>query len=167
MNNLKEQIFDSLAFLATLYPNSKVTQETLEGYTEVLSTKLTHDELRKAFSVVTERSQFFPSIAEIMSAVRANDLDNAHDSVGRIFKAIQSIGSWRTLDAKAFLGDDWAIVESYGGWQLLCSINNSEIPIVRAQLREIAKSIHKRSGSSQEGNKLSRLDFSSLKLIDV
>ena len=54
-------------------------------------------------------------------------------------------------DAKAYLGEiGWALVQLRGGWENLCQIQNDEIGITTAQLRESAKALLNRKKRGEE-----------------
>lgn len=166
---MKSQIMESLIFLTSLYPHSKVTQETLVGYTEILSEKLSAEELRAAFGLIAERCKFFPTIADIVEIAKGSALDNAHESVELIFKAVKKHGRYQYKEAMKELPEELiGAIQAFGGWTEVCNIESDQMGTARAQLREIAKTYHKRKDfkAAIKQDNLTRLEFSDLKLVE-
>ena len=101
-----------------------------------------------AISKLSRTNRFFPQLAEIIEAMRGPEIPTdelAIQIANDLIEAIPRFGRYQELEAKQFLKEKFAIAERFGGWQMLCSIENDEIGTVRAQLRELAKAYINRS----------------------
>lgn len=139
MGNVKAQVFEVLKTMASAYGKDSITQARLQIYTEVLTQKLTPNELKGSLSRVLETCEYFPSISKIIELTKGSAHDNAIDASARIVKAITDFGFYQSKEAMKELEDIWHIVEGVGGWKYLCSLTNDELGILRAQMRDIAK----------------------------
>lgn len=82
-----------------------------------------------------------------------NPEDEAVRVAGRILEAISRIGPYDSAKAKAFIGDaGWAVVQSEGGWESICEIQTDDIPIRKAQWRNLAKSFLERPREARQEN---------------
>lgn len=139
MDKIKAQIFEVLKTMASAYGKDSITQSRLHIYTEVLTQKLSPEELRASLSVVLETCDHFPSIAKIIELTKGSVQDNAIDASAKVIKAIGDFGAYQGKEAMIELGDLWHIVEGVGGWKYLCSLSNDDLGILRAQMRDLAK----------------------------
>ena len=95
--------------------------------------------LREAY-----RERKFPTTKEICDRVlgRVDDKDEAQDCADRIIEAIPRFGSYRSTEALAHLGELASeVVKRFGGWAELCNVQSKDLPTMRAQLRDSARSI--------------------------
>lgn len=105
--------------------------------------------IMKAIAKVSKANKFFPQLVEIIEATRGPEVPTdelANQIAGDIMDAIPKFGRYQEQEAKTSLGASFGVVERFGGgWQYLCSIQNDEVPTIRAQLRELAKAFINRS----------------------
>lgn len=99
------------------------------------------------------RNDRFPLPVKLKAMVGAavNPEDEAVQISGRILGAIASIGPYNTQRAREVIGEiGWQVVQMEGGWQTLCEVQTDDIPIRKAQWRNLAKSLieHPRRSSS-------------------
>ena len=141
----KEIIFQALRN-AALMIGGDITQERLMVYTENAARDFQNmplNQLQSFFDTLAKTCKFFPSYAEILEKADggATDRDKGMLISGEIVNAISRFGQYQTIEAKEHLGKTaWYVVERSGGWHDLCLIQNSDLPAVRAQLRDIATS---------------------------
>lgn len=95
----------------------------------------------------------FPSIAEIKSYVSGNEQtpnyilekeqdDTVQTAISDIFEAMSRHGFYRELEAKHALSPlAWQIVKAMGGWWTVCSIENKDLAVIRAQMRKVGRTI--------------------------
>lgn len=140
MSELKEKIYDSIVFLGKFYGNDKMDSERIQAYVEVLSQELEPTEVAVAIRKIVTTNKFFPTVAEIIEVARGTPLDQATEACAEIIKSIHEFGFYRGKEAMIALGDLWPVVEGVGGWNYICSLSNNELGILRAQIRELAKS---------------------------
>lgn len=95
----------------------------------------------------------FPSVKTIRELIRpaANPEHDAIEAANRIVEAMERFGWPNPRDARAFIGElGWLVVEREGGWESVCEKGvYSKLPMLKAQWRELAKSLH---GRAQRGD---------------
>lgn len=101
------------------------------------------------------RNDRFPLPVKLkaMAGLAVNPEDEAIQISGRILGAIASIGPYQGQWARESIGEiGWQVVQMEGGWQTICEIETDDIPIRKAQWRNLAKSLieHPRRGLSPE-----------------
>ncbi len=142
MQKNKEVIFETIRKMAVI-KGGDIAQERIELYTEVLS-KYDTKKVLEAIKTLTLESRFFPDISEFLKIIDPNpDKDTlANDMVGAIIEAIAEFGSYNSEGAAEYLGvKAWHVVERSGGWQTLCQTTYNQLNTLRAQLRDLAKSV--------------------------
>jgi len=90
------------------------------------------------------RCKFFPTIAELneMFHPKEDEKDLANEMAGTIFECAPKFGMYNAYEAAQFLGPEaWRAVELFGGWQELCMSDSDQRATLRAQLRDICKSV--------------------------
>lgn len=92
-----------------------------------------------------------PLPADILEAVNPGNVvspeQDAVEASNRIIQAMTRYG-WTNPDrAREFIGElGWMIVEREGGWRDLCErTTNDDLPILKAQWRELAKALRSRA----------------------
>lgn len=93
------------------------------------------------------RNHFFPLPVKLKSMIglALNPDDEAVQISGRILSAIASIGPYQSEKAREAIGDvGWQVVQAEGGWQMICEVQTDDIPIRKAQWRNLAKSFCER-----------------------
>lgn len=117
----------------TLSPNQ------LSMYADDLQT-LSLQELNTCIKIIRTTSNYFPRPSVILEAARGNYKDHGIELSNRIIEAMTKFG-WSNPDqAKNHIGElGWKIVQQAGGWARICETSSDEqIPILRAQWRELA-----------------------------
>lgn len=93
------------------------------------------------------RNDRFPLPVKLKSmiGVAVNPEDEAIQIAGRILAAIASVGPYQGQLARESIGEvGWQVVQMEGGWQTICEIQTDDIPIRKAQWRNLAKSLFER-----------------------
>jgi hypothetical protein len=143
MSEKLSQIKKILVALGVYY-NKELSSELFEMYAEDLE-DLSLEEILLAVKLIRKdpSKRFFPLPAEIREKVLGNEQQEAVNAAGRIVEAMAKYGYTNPEKAKEYMGDlSWAIVKREGGWQSLCErTKNDELPILKAQWREMAKAI--------------------------
>lgn len=112
---------------------------------------LSHDELKQGvFKLMNDPSLTrFPMPGKIVEAARPNSTvdEDAKEAAGRIVAAVSKFGYPNRQEAREYIGElGWQVVEMQGGWSHLCeSMTDRQIPILQAQFRDLAKTVHKKS----------------------
>jgi len=94
------------------------------------------------------RNDRFPLPVKLKSMVglAINPEDEAIQISGRILGAIASVGPYRSQEAREAIGEiGWQVVQAEGGWQTICEIQTDDIPIRKAQWRQLAKTFCERN----------------------
>lgn len=111
----------------------------------------------------------FPSPRTIKEKLhpKVDDDALAIEAASRVIGAISKFGYCNPSEARAYVGElGWAIVDREGGWVALCEkVESRQLPSLRAQWRDLAKSILKRARNDSDdrppslpaANPLSRL----------
>jgi hypothetical protein len=114
-------------------------------------------ELEKAFSIFRNEPgrRLLPMPADIKKILSAGEMSGdyiAIEAASKIVEAMSKFGWTNPEKAKEFMGAiAWEVVKREGGWAALCErTNNDDLPILRAQLRELAKVVAIRQ--KQESN---------------
>lgn len=115
------------------------------------------------------RNDRFPLPVKLkaMVGLAINPEDEAVQISGRILGAIAAIGPYRSQDAREAIGEvGWQVVQAEGGWQTICEVQTDDIPIRKAQWRNLAKTFCERKDRTSPpelpgpgGNSPIRLDF--------
>lgn len=146
MNGSKE-IKMQLIALATI-AGKELNETALNAYANALS-DLDQGSVISALNDWLKTGRGFPYPADIRAKVmpEIDPKENAIDAVSRIITAIGKFGHNNTSQAKVFIGElGWHTVERFGGWLHLCeSVNSENEGIFRAQLRELAIVVSKKS----------------------
>jgi hypothetical protein len=93
------------------------------------------------------RNDRFPLPAKLKAAVgmTVNPEDEAVRVAGKILGAIAHIGPYDSAKAREYIGEaGWQVVQWEGGWESICEIQTDDIPIRKAQWRNMAKSVIER-----------------------
>lgn len=93
------------------------------------------------------RNDRFPLPVKLKSMIgyALNPDDEAIQISGRILGAIAAIGPYQSEQAREAIGEiGWEVVQAEGGWQTICEIQTDDIPIRKAQWRNLAKSFCER-----------------------
>lgn len=124
------------------YYGVTLTPSQLAMYSEDLFI-LKIEELCNAIKYVRSSEQFFPKPGVILKFVRGDLNEAAVEIANKILEALSTYGWNNPEKAKSFLGPyAWKIIQSNGGWENMCqNTTNENIPMLRAQWREHAKSI--------------------------
>lgn len=142
----RQRFLARLAAIAQL-TNTTLTKEIVGLYDETLG-RHGYDKACFAIEETIRRRRSrdpMPSIADLESLVRpaASDEDLAIESANRVIEAMAKVGKYDAPRAEAFIGEiGWTVVQRAGGWSHLCSTTlTSQIPTLRAQLRELARTV--------------------------
>lgn len=88
------------------------------------------------------RNDRFPLPAKLKARVglAISPEDAAIQISGRILGAVAAIGPYRPQEAREAIGEiGWHVVQAEGGWQTICEIKTDDIPIRKAQWRNMAR----------------------------
>lgn len=139
-NDKKKILFDAVRRLAVA-KGGDITKERIQIYAEYLI-KYDHLRVLSALEKLFKTHLGFPDISKILEIVdpQPSEIDEANELAGAIIGAISAYGHNQVKEVKEYLGPKgWHVVERFGGWSNLCQIKNSELPTVRAQLRDLSK----------------------------
>lgn len=123
-----------------------VTETGLRFYLDSLA-DLPIEDVNRAIVELAKSCRMMPTIAEIRAkanpAEAVTDEHRAVETANRIVEAISEFGWVDPAGAQAFLGDlGWKVVERDGGWLSVCTrTTNDDLPIIKAQWRELAKAL--------------------------
>lgn len=94
----------------------------------------------------TSKSKRMPMPGEIRESLELSDDVKAREIASNIVNAIATYGYTAPERAREFLGETaWRIVKLEGGWEHLCAtVTNENLPIFKAQIRELSKSVLQR-----------------------
>lgn len=141
--NKQAEIMRLVAALGEYY-DKPLTPTQIAAYTEDL---LCLEPGQLAQAIVTYRNDprhdRFPLPVKLKAMIGAvvNPDDEAVQIVGRIVLAMSRIGYYRSDEAKVFIGDiGWRVVQADGGWENVCQTLTEDLPIRKAQWRNLAKS---------------------------
>lgn len=143
MNSNKKEIFDELKKMA-LVLDGNVTQEKLNLMTEILGESFSAAQINFAARHIIRTQKWFPAISDFFQFLepQKNQESFSEQVTGKIIQAISEIGPYRSVDARAFIGEDgWRAVERFGGWAQICLVENDQVTSTRAQLRNLIRSI--------------------------
>ncbi len=116
------------------------TPERIELNARMLLDRYSEKEIAIALGRLFWKTSFFPDASLIAKELEANERDSAVEMAGAICDAISSFGEQQAPEARRHLGEvAWHAVERFGGWSSLSAVKNSELPTVRAQLRELCQ----------------------------
>lgn len=140
----EKMMYESIIFFADVFKN-KIDETKVYKLASILSVSFTPDQVSKALAKCTESCDFFPSVAEIRTAIFGQknvSLRLVGSSVaGDIIEAIPRFGYYQAGLAKKHLGEaKWAIVERSGGWQFLCTSSPDKVTTLLAQMRDQTES---------------------------
>lgn len=101
--------------------------------------------LAEAFQDYVTQGKFMPTPADIVARISPviTDEMKAVDAANRIIDAMAKFGHTNQDKAQEYMGTvAWEIVVREGGWLSLCArVTNDDLPILKAQWRELAKSV--------------------------
>lgn len=143
----QDEIIKILGALGEYY-DKPLTATQLAMYSEDLM-DLEPSELTAAILTYRNdpRNTRFPLPPQLKAAIGTvlNPEDEAVQIVARILMAIGQIGPYRTEEAKAAIGEvGWRVVQAEGGWGAVCDVQTDDLPIRKAQWRNLAKSCFER-----------------------
>jgi hypothetical protein len=143
MKNIK-----AMLAMTSAYYQQQLPDHVIAMYAEDLA-DIPENMLVKAFKKLRAdpRVTRFPLPAQIRNAAGCNlELTIDQEAVevsNRILQAIGKFGHLSPDEAKEFIGElGWMVVIRDGGWKNICErTTNDDLPIIRAQWRELAKAI--------------------------
>lgn len=134
-----------------LYQMSKLLQITITKDSLVLFAKMLDkyepNRVEWAISDYTKNATFprFPLPSELLNRINPVRLveDESNEIVAAIFSAIRRYGGkFNTRAAQHYLGETaWKVVEGFGGWERICTCDESNANTMRAQLRNHAQAV--------------------------
>lgn len=151
------EILKLIAALGEYYDKS-LTPTQLAAYSEDLMC-LEPAQLGQAILIYRNdpRNDRFPLPVKLKAMIGAavSPDDEGIQIAGRILSAIASIGPYQVQRAREAIGElGWRVVQAEGGWEALCRIENDDLPIRKAQWRNLAKSFCERQTWSPEAKQL-------------
>lgn len=136
----KKIIFENLTKLAIM-KGQEITSERIKLYTEMLS-NYDFEKVQLAITRCLIEVSFFPDIKEILNRLEGETPDEKAEKIlEKIMNSISQFGYTQPKEARKHMGEmSWEVVNGLGGWSLLCSADVSQIGMMRAQIRKMAKS---------------------------
>jgi hypothetical protein len=132
------------------YYQVPLTENQLLMYTQDVE-KLSSDDLARAAQSWRNNPENTrcPRPAQLIDLLNptVSEQGEAVEVANRIWEAIGKFGWPNPVKAKEFIGElGWIVVERYGGWKSIClESNDAEPGIMKAQMRETAKSVAERA----------------------
>lgn len=132
---------------------TELTDNQVEMYSKAL-VDIPMDQLESATNLVMKCGSFtkFPLPGQIRELIKPKPEEEAVEISARIATALSKFGYTNPERAKEFIGSTgWNVVELNGGWQTMCqTVSADELPILKAQWRELAKTFIKREAFTKE-----------------
>lgn len=135
----------SLVTALAEYYDKPISPTQIAAYTEDL---LDMDPAELGLSIVAyrndPRNDRFPLPVKLKAAAGrvSNPEDEAVQIAGRIVGAISKFGPYQSEKARESIGEiGWQVVQMDGGWMAVCETQTDDVPIRRAQWRNLAKSL--------------------------
>jgi hypothetical protein len=144
--NTKGEVLASLAEVC----GEQLTPSRTKAYLFAMK-DLSLEELKGAVWKLMNDSSLtrFPMPGKIIEMARPTNTleDAAKESAARIVHAVAKFGHPNRSQARDYIGAlGWNVVEMQGGWGHLCeSMRDSRIPMLQAQFRELAKTVHQKA----------------------
>jgi hypothetical protein len=136
-----------LAVLADLC-SKDLSPDLIRLYDHLLAKDYSYDQLCVAIEqIILDRKDRdpFPSPRTVLDKLRppVDDDALAIEAASRVIGAISKFGYCNPSEACEYIGElGWAIVDREGGWVALCEkVESRQLPALRAQWRDLAKSI--------------------------
>lgn len=103
----------------------------------------------KAIRTTIDYKPFAALVGLIRQKVLGNEKDEALEAANRILQAMSNFGWTNPEAAREFIGElGWRVVQREGGWLALCERTiNDDLPILKAQWRELAAATMRREQS--------------------
>ena len=145
-DKFKNTVLKLASILPKFCPDFK-NRFVIEGYWEQLK-GLHPDDLERACHLAARTLDEFPSIRKLIELSSGNILDAdeiGQDVSSKIEKSIVVWGYTNPGEARMSMGElAWEVVQSYGGWHLICNLENEDLPSARKKWRETAVIIYKK-----------------------
>lgn len=132
------------------YYSKELTANQIEMFSEDLML-LTPDELIRAIKSYRQNpeNKFFPLPGQLIGIIRPpiTSNDDAQECANLIISAIGRYGHTNQAQAQEYMGElAWEVVKRVGGWLHLCeAVNAQNENTYRAQIRELSKTVQKKS----------------------
>lgn len=150
-NKKKERIYDLLAQLSVLF-DDRPSEERLIAFCEVLH-EYPMSDIEKSIKRAITESERFPTVARLVKNMLPDvtQVDDAANRIaGEIISGISRFGRYNYNEAKKSMSNSAIqVVESFGGWALICETTTAQLNTVRAQLRDIARGISRQKSHQQ------------------
>lgn len=145
--NKRQEIAKLIAALGEYY-DKPLTTTQIAAYSEDLI-DLEPAQLAEAIKKYRNdpRNDRFPLPVKLKAAVglSLNPEDEAVRISGMILKAIANVGPYEPARARMMIGEiGWQVVQCEGGWEAICEVSTDDVPIRKAQWRNLAKSFCER-----------------------
>lgn len=143
--NHRMELLTQLVAMSELYGRT-LTEGALRMMADDLS-DLDHEAVMAALVKYrrSEAGKFFPSVGQIRQLVcpELSDESESRDVASRIVEAMSKYGWTNPEKSRTHIGElGWMVVQREGGWQSMCEkTNNDDLPILKAQWRELAKTL--------------------------
>lgn len=136
--------------------------DTLEVWYRVLS-DIDDKDFQKAVLWLLNNSKFFPTVAEIRETVRnlSVHVKTGDEAWGEVLKAISLYGSYSEPE---FSDPITALAVERIGWLSICRSNESDLPIIRAQFRNLYNNIKENQKTNIEIERINNLSSKMFKL---
>lgn len=147
-----------------------ITPNQIRMYAEQLAEEFNDQEIAIAMNEYKRNPENtrMPLPAQLMASVRPKENENDIGRVcaGLIITAIGKFGSYRSQEAREFMGElAWSVVTFQGGWQGICGLDSDTIKAEQPRWRDMAMSLNKRAklGTLHTAPALPKLDEDRLK----
>ena len=140
--NKRALIFNGLKNLAIIF-GQEIPEIRLKLYTETLI-KYDIDKIKESLSLCVRNCNYFPSLKQILDFMDppADKKDEGNELAGAIISCIKNFGRYSPKKVYEFVGPlGKLVIQRFGGWELICNSQESELGVLRAQLRDLSISI--------------------------
>lgn len=154
MTTEESKIIKSLIITTNLYYGKKLDDTVVLMQVQDLQ-DLPVDDIVEAFTKyrIDPANRFAPLPANIRALIapEVSDEQVGVEAASRIIEAMARVGWVDPQGARAFMGEiAWEVVVREGGWTALCErTKNDDLPILKAQWRELAKVVAIRQKQSE------------------
>jgi len=169
MKNQKALLTEILLAFGEYYERT-ITPTQLAMYVEDLSV-LTPEELTAACKLYRQefKNEKFPLPAKLIALARPvqSSEDVGREVSSAIFAALHADGHSNPQRARGRMGElGWEIITRMGGWANFCAeVTNENQTTYRAQVRELAATMHRRRDSEAKRSELALPNFETVSKI--
>lgn len=163
-----DKFFQGIAALNMAFPSNKLSMEndSLEFWHKALS-DISDEMYEVAVLHIARHSKFYPAIAEIretaMSLCTENHSKTGDEAWDEVMQEISNTGSW---GEPCFSDEITAKAVRNLGWKEICTMDLSQLEIVRAQFRNLYNNLKVRHKNREALQKINPAMFEKLRMCE-